>query len=124
MEADDGFQVIEMDKPGNKVDFNTCVMIGMITCNKLLARINDVPPGLHQMAIELKEDDLKPNRLNYISAVDAIEITLAHLIEDDEQIKTDLDAITETELVEKAKAKHKVLVKLMARNGLLPLQSL
>jgi len=125
MSDDDGFQVIEGDLPGGKVDFNTCVMIGMITCNKLLAHINDVPPGLHQMAIELKEDDLKPNRFNYISAVDAIEITLAHIIEDDKQFKKEFGELESKDFkddVALAKAKHRILVRVMARNGLLPLQ--
>ena len=125
MSDDDGFSVVEGDTPGGKVDFNTCVMIGMITCNKLLARINDVPPGLHQMATDLSDDDLKPNRLNYVSAVDAIEITLTHYIEDDKNASAELKKITEsdkTDVVVLAKMKHRVMIKIMARNGLLPLQ--
>jgi len=124
--SDDGFSMIEGDQPGKKVDYNTMLMVALMQLNKLLGSINDVPPGLHSMAIDLKSDDLKPNRVNYASAVDGIEISLAHILVDDKIFTTELAALEleELDLVDKAKKKHTILVKVMAKNGLLPLQTM
>jgi len=121
----DGFSIVEGDQPGKKVDFNTMLMVALMQLNRLLGTINDVPPGLHAMAIDLKSDDLKPNRINYVNAVDGIEISLSHILMDDKHFKDELKALDETEMkdiVEKAKLKHGILIKVMAKNGLLPLQ--
>ena len=123
----DDFGVIETDRPGGKVDYHTMLMIMSINSGKLLSHINEVPPGLHQFASTLSDDDLKPNRVNYVYAVESISIKMTHLIQRDELIRQELDDLEKKDYddpVKKAMDKERILFKLMAKEGLLPLQQL
>ena len=127
MSDDDGVFIGEVEIPATSVDFKTVIMIAMLQCNKLLGRINDVPPGLHSMSVDLDVNDLKPNRINYVCSVDALQITLNHYLDEPSKIKDDLEALDKEEgldVVEKAKKRHQILILLMAKENLLPLQNL
>ena len=127
---DEDFNPIDIDIPSKKINFNTAVFLGMIRCQELLGRLNEIPPHLVPMMQHLSEDDLRPNRINYVFAVKGLRITLHHIVCDNinsQAIKESLRNIDNGEYkdeVSRAMAVQEQLMLIMYQAGLLPTQML
>jgi len=121
MSSDQGFDYIETDGGQEKVQYTTVLMVSIMRINDIMNRINETPHELHKLAVNLEDDDLKPNRLNFMSAVDGLELTFSPYIKPHLQEEIDNNN-TQPDTVMQAKKRFRVLMKAIHSKGLLPLE--
>jgi len=118
-------EVIESDTGQEKINYSTVLFAQLLKINDILSRINETNPELFKIAANLDDDDLKPNRINFVNSVDALEITFDPYI--DVKFKEKRDEVLRDESlndVDKAKARFRIIVNAMKKKGLLPLELL
>ena len=126
------FNVIETETGQEKVNYMVVLMTQMMRINDIASRLNDTAPDLHRINFELEkqasglsEDALKPNRINFITAVRIFRSTFYPYLKG--TIKTEieeLDVLENVADVERAfMIYEKILYGLYAK-GLLPIESM
>lgn len=130
MSADD-FNVIETETGQEKVNYMVVLMTQMMRINDIASRLNDTAPELHRINYEmeksangLSEDALKPNRINFITAVRIFRSTFYPYLKGN--IKDEIETLDKKDINEVEKTfqiYEKILFGLYAK-GLLPIESM
>jgi len=138
------WNIIQTETGMEKLQYTQALIMQLIEINKIASRLAETPPDLHRINMELtklatslSDDDLKPNRNNFITAVSILESCFYPYING--VVKEELDKLNEGHAnktkcpycklgemddLRTAWLKHRILLRGMHMKGLLPVEGL